>query len=93
MKDTRNEIRFEIIEHIGILEQHQTGWNKELNVVSWNGNPAKYDIRDWSADQSRMSRGLTLNEQEMKSLIELTANRELKLPQQPCKKRETEIER
>ena len=42
MKDTRNEIRFEIIEHIGILEQHQTGWNKELNVVSWNGNPVSY---------------------------------------------------
>ena len=22
----------------------------QLNMVSWNGNPPKYDIRDWSPD-------------------------------------------
>ena len=34
MRDTKNEIRFEIMEHIGILEEHQNGWNTELNIVS-----------------------------------------------------------
>ena len=93
MRDTKNEIRFEIMEHIGILEEHQNGWNTELNIVSWNGNPAKYDIRDWSPDRMRMSKGLTFTEQEMKTLVELTANRELKLPHQIHKKSEPEFER
>ncbi len=39
------EVRFEILEHIGIISIHPTGWNKELNIVSWNGGQPKYDIR------------------------------------------------
>ena len=34
------EVRFEILEHIGIISTHPTGWNKELNIVSWNGGAA-----------------------------------------------------
>lgn len=40
-----NEIIFEIKERIGVLASFNNGWNKEINRVSWNGNPAKYDIR------------------------------------------------
>lgn len=58
------EITFEIVEHIGVLEAHSTGWNKEVNLVSWNGNPAKVDIRDWDPSHERMSRGITLSFEE-----------------------------
>ena len=58
----RDQITFEIKEHIGVLCVYHTGWKKELNLVSWNGNAPKYDIRDWDPDHERMSRGITLSE-------------------------------
>lgn len=39
-------IEYEIIEEIGVLSENARGWRKELNKVSWNGRPPKYDIRD-----------------------------------------------
>ena len=56
----RGTVKFEIIEHIGVLNTSPTGWNKEINVVKWNDKPEKYDIRDWSPGHERMSRGVTL---------------------------------
>lgn len=63
------EIRFEIAERIGVLCKHDTGWTKEINLVSWNGGNPKYDIRDWSPDHGRMSRGITLTEDEVRLMI------------------------
>ena len=60
-----NEISFEIVKRIGIIERRPSGWNKEVNLVSWNGGPAKYDIREWSDNHEHMSRGITLTEQEL----------------------------
>lgn len=45
-------------------------WTKELNVVSWNGRLPKYDIRKWSLDHTRMSKGITLNQEEMRILAD-----------------------
>lgn len=52
-----NEIAYEIVKRIGVINRYPTGWNKEINLVSWNGGAAKYDIRDWDPDHARMSRG------------------------------------
>ena len=68
-KEMANEITFEIVEHIGVLAKYNSGWSKEINKVSWNNMPAKYDIRDWSEDHSHMSRGITLNDSEAKTLF------------------------
>lgn len=62
------EIRFEIEEHICTIAENESGWTKELNLVSWNGRPAKYDIRDWSPDHNKMSRGITLTADELQAL-------------------------
>ena len=64
-----NEIIFEIKERIGVLASFSNGWNKEINRVSWNGNPGKYDIRDWSPEHDKMSRGITLTDDEMERLV------------------------
>ncbi len=69
------EISFEIVEPIGIIAEHSTGWKKELNLVSWNGNPAKYDIRDWDPYHEHMSRGVTLHEKEMDRIMDLMRKR------------------
>ena len=33
----KSEIRFDIKQHLGVLSASNRGWNKELNLVSWNG--------------------------------------------------------
>lgn len=69
------DIKFEIKEHIGVLAERDAGdggvWTKELNIVSWNEGSDKWDIRDWNKDHDRMSRGLTLTDEEVKKLYEL----------------------
>ena len=65
-----DDFSFEIKEHLGILGEYPTGWKKELNLVEWNGNNAKLDIRDWSEDHEKMSRGITLTADEAQRLIE-----------------------
>lgn len=57
---------YEIKRRIAVLsENRKTHWTKELNLISWNGAPAKYDIREFSADRQKLSRGLTLTMDEM----------------------------
>ena len=62
------EIKFEITDHLATLSTSPRGWTKELNLVSWNGAAAKYDIRDWSPDHNKMGKGVTLSVDEMKEL-------------------------
>ena len=69
------EITHEIVKKIGVLSTSEKGWTKELNMVSWNGRPAKYDIREWSPEdengERKMSKGITLSEAEVNKLKEL----------------------
>jgi len=62
------DIKFEIREPIGGLSESAKGWTKELNLVSWNDREPKYDIRDWSPEHDKMSKGVTLSKEELKAL-------------------------
>lgn len=62
------DIRFEIEKHIAVLSDRGNGWKKELNLVSWGGRDAKYDIREWNADHSTCHKGTTLTNAELKEL-------------------------
>lgn len=64
-------LTFEITEHLGVLSENANGWTKELNLVSWNDRPAKYDIREWDADHQKMSKGITLTPDEFEELKEI----------------------
>lgn len=59
---------FEVVETIAVLSEGSKGWQKELNLVSWNGREPKYDIRDWSEDHEKMGKGLTFNLAELQKL-------------------------
>ena len=65
------DIKYEILEEIGVLSESTRGWQKELNLVSWNGKPAKYDLRDWSPEHEKMGKGVTLSEDEARRLYEI----------------------
>lgn len=64
----RDEISCRILEHIGILRTNASGWSREFNVVAWNGGKPRFDIRDWSEDHSKMSKGITLSGNELKRI-------------------------
>ena len=66
-----SEIKFEIIQKIGVLSVTGKGWSKELNLVSWNDRPPKYDLREWSPDHETMTKGITLTAEELASLKDL----------------------
>lgn len=65
------EIKFEITEHIAVLSESPKGWQKELNLISWNGREPKYDIRDWSPNHEKMGKGVTLSKEELEKLKEV----------------------
>ncbi len=65
------EITFEITRHIGTIGEQATGFKKELNLVNWNGNQPKYDVRSWDPEHISMTRGITLTEEEAKALYGL----------------------
>ena len=64
------DFTYTITEHIATLSTRGS-WNLEVNMVSWGGRPATYDIRKWSPDHSKMSKGISLNEAEFTALLAL----------------------
>lgn len=69
-----NEIKYEIIEQLGVLSESEKAWKKELNLVSWNDREPKYDLRDWSENHEKMGKGITLNKEEFEKLKEILKN-------------------
>lgn len=65
------DFKFEIVEHLGVLSTSPNGWTKELNRVSYNGAEPKFDLRSWSEDHEKMSKGITLSVDEFEALREL----------------------
>ena len=65
---------YEITERIAVLSQ-SGDTSKELNKVSYNGQPAKYDLRSWrrTDGEEKLLKGLTLNEEEMEALKQAIA--------------------
>ena len=70
-----DDFTFEIVDRLGLINTTGRGWYKELNKVSWNGNEAKFDIRDWQPDHSKMGRGITLTEDELIKVANLIHSR------------------
>ncbi|MEE5992338.1 MAG: PC4/YdbC family ssDNA-binding protein [Oscillospiraceae bacterium] len=65
------ELKYEITREIGSIGESARGWSKELNMVSWNDREAKYDLREWSPDHSRMGKGVTMTLDELIMLKKL----------------------
>lgn len=66
-----SDIKYEIVEEIGVLSVGSNGWRKEFNKVSWNDRAPKYDIRDWSPGHDKMGKGITLSDKELQTLYGL----------------------
>ncbi len=73
--EPREDISFEIVEHLGVLRSSAAGWTRELNYIAWCGRPPKYDIREWTPDHKKSTRGITLTDYEMGRICEWVSAR------------------
>lgn len=65
------EFEFEIVEFGTKLgETSAKGWTTEINKVSFGGRPAKWDIRPWNEDHTKMGKGIALTDEELNKLKE-----------------------
>ena len=62
------DYKVEVIQKLGVISETKAGWTKEVRLISWNGNEPKYDIRDWSADDKIVGKGIVLSQEEVKEL-------------------------
>lgn len=65
-----SEMRFKIVEEIAVIKLGGNLWRKELNLISWNEQEPRYDIRWWPDDRSMAGKGITLTQEELYSLGE-----------------------
>ena len=72
-----SEIKYEIVKKIGVLSSAASGWEKQLNLISWNERDPKYDIREWAPEGEKMGKGITLSREELLALKELLNKMEL----------------
>ena len=71
------DIKYKIVEELGVLSESSKGWSKELNLVSWNGRDAKYDLREWAPEHEKMAKGLSFTTDELKKLRDILNKLEL----------------
>lgn len=79
--DDGEEIECRIIESYGVFSNgiHSAGtnsgggrsWVKEVNLISWNGRPAKLDIRNWRRDHAKCGKGIAITREEAEELVKL----------------------
>jgi hypothetical protein len=62
-----NDFSYSILNHIATISQRGS-WALELNLISWAGRPATFDLRKWNDDHSKMSKGISLTRDEVKAL-------------------------
>ena len=63
------DIQYEIVKEIAVLSTSDSGYTKEINLISWNGKEPKYDIRSFSPNREKCGKGVTLTEAEAEKLL------------------------
>lgn len=66
-----SDCTFTIEKHIAVIGKSGGDGKitKELNIVKWGNNPAKFDIRAWNADHTKAYKGIALDKEEAKALL------------------------
>ena len=63
------DIQYEIVKEIAVLSTGESGYTKEINLISWNGKEPKYDIRSFSPNREKCGKGVMLTETEVGKLL------------------------
>ena len=62
--------QYELVKEIAVLSRSGGGYTKEINLIAWNGNAPKIDIRSFSPNREKCGKGLTLTADEAAALLE-----------------------
>lgn len=63
------DFKFSVIEEYGVLSADK--YPIEFNLVKWNDQEPKYDIRRWSEDGKRAFKGISLDAKELERFAEV----------------------
>ena len=63
------DIQYEIVKEIAVLSTSDSGYTKEINLISWNGKEPKYDIRTFSPNRAKCGKRITLTADEATTLL------------------------
>ena len=76
---SKNEFSFEITEELGVIwESDKGGIQIEVNMISYNGDEPKLDIRKWSYnrnDERVMQKGIALSDEAVNELAKILIER------------------
>ena len=64
-------VNFEIYKVLGTLSENKDGWKKQLTCTSWGRYNPKFDLRSWDSEYNGMTKGITLNKEELMKLKEI----------------------
>lgn len=67
----KSEFKYEIIRELGVVKTNKSGWQREVNIVSWNNAKPKLDIREWAPDHEKMGKGISLSAEEVAIVKEI----------------------
>lgn len=66
---------FHVVKDFGILGKvSEKGWAKHLTKTAYGDGDAKWDIRAWNEDMTKLTKGITLSDNEMEDLYNLLKN-------------------
>ena len=65
------DIKFEIVKRIGIISSYSSK-SLEFNIVKWNSNEEKYDVRKW--EKSSPKKGIVFSYSELMTVYEILKN-------------------
>ena len=74
---SNDQFKYEIVKSIVTLSTERSGWTKELNLISFNDAPPKYELRSWDPDHQKMGKGVTISREEIVALRDALNNIEL----------------
>lgn len=63
----KDDFSYEIVKELGTISEYGK-YAVRVNIISFNGNPAKLDIRKWNTEENKMMKGIALNDDEAKEL-------------------------
>lgn len=67
----KTEFTYEIIKQLGVVKTNKSGWQREVNIVSWNHAKPKLDIREWVPNHEKMGKGISLSAEEVAIIKEI----------------------
>ena len=72
----RETVPYIMVEHLATVTEYAGGdYALELNLISFDGAPAKFDLRKWDKRANRMLKGVTLSNEEAKIVVNAIAKK------------------